>query len=111
MTQIHGSWCAGSILHIFLRSPGPADSDIIVDGVVKQNHILKDKGYPGEQAFRVNIPYICAADPDVARINIPEPGNQHEVLQIVRKIAQEHNTCVAIIVHDLNFAIRYCESF
>lgn len=40
-----------------------------------------------------------------------DPHNQHEVLQMVKKIAQEHNICVAIIIHDLNLAIRYCDRF
>jgi iron complex transport system ATP-binding protein len=40
-----------------------------------------------------------------------DPHNQHEVLHIVKGIAQEHNICVAIIIHDLNLAIRYCDRF
>jgi iron complex transport system ATP-binding protein len=40
-----------------------------------------------------------------------DPHNQHEVLRIVKNIAQEHNTCVAIVIHDLNLAIRYCDRF
>lgn len=29
----------------------------------------------------------------------------------MRKIAEEHDTCVVIIIHDLNLAIRYCDKF
>jgi iron complex transport system ATP-binding protein len=40
-----------------------------------------------------------------------DPRNQHEVLQTVKKIARENNICVAIVIHDLNLAIRYCDRF
>lgn len=40
-----------------------------------------------------------------------DPRNQHEMLKIVLKIAQESNISVAIIIHDLNLAIRYCDRF
>ena len=40
-----------------------------------------------------------------------DPRNQHEVLKAVRQLAKEHNISVAIIIHDLNLAIRYCDRF
>ena len=40
-----------------------------------------------------------------------DPRNQHEVMQTVRKIAQENNICVITVLHDLNLAIRYCDRF
>ncbi len=30
---------------------------------------------------------------------------------LARVLTQEHNTCVAIVIHDLNLAIRYCDRF
>ena len=40
-----------------------------------------------------------------------DPRNQHEVMQTVRAIAQEHDICVITVIHDLNLAIRYCDKF
>ena len=40
-----------------------------------------------------------------------DPRNQHEVMQLVRSIAREHKISVITVLHDLNLAIRYCDSF
>ena len=39
------------------------------------------------------------------------PRSQHEVLNEVRRIARENHISVAIIIHDLNLAVRYCDRF
>lgn len=40
-----------------------------------------------------------------------DPNNQHEMLHIIRDIAQEKNLGVAIVIHDLNLAMRHCDRF
>ncbi len=40
-----------------------------------------------------------------------DPKNQHEMLHKVRQLAAEHNMAVAIVIHDLNLAARYCDKF
>jgi iron complex transport system ATP-binding protein len=40
-----------------------------------------------------------------------DPKNQHEMLQNVKKLAVEHRMGVAIVIHDLNLAMRYCDKF
>ncbi len=69
----------------------------------------------GGEAQKVMLARALAQEPKLLLLDEPtsnlDPRNQHEVLQIVKKIAQEHNTCVAIIIHDLNLAIRYCDRF
>lgn len=40
-----------------------------------------------------------------------DPKNQHEVLQVIGDVARSANICVAIIIHDLNLALRYCDQF
>ncbi|PYG84343.1 iron complex transport system ATP-binding protein [Ruminiclostridium sufflavum DSM 19573] len=40
-----------------------------------------------------------------------DPRNQHEMLNNVRTLAKEHGMGVAIVIHDLNLAVRYCDKF
>lgn len=40
-----------------------------------------------------------------------DPNNQHEMLHVIRDIAQEKNLGVAIVIHDLNLAMRHCDRF
>ncbi|EHQ91075.1 ABC transporter ATP-binding protein [Desulfosporosinus youngiae] len=69
----------------------------------------------GGEVQKVMLARALAQEPKLLLLDEPtsnlDPRNQHEVLQIVKEIAQEHNTCVAIIIHDLNLAIRYCDRF
>ena len=37
--------------------------------------------------------------------------DQHEMMSIVRIITSEQNIGTAIVIHDLNLAIRYCDRF
>ena len=40
-----------------------------------------------------------------------DPNSQHEMLHVIRDIAQEKNIGVAIVIHDLNLAMRHCDRF
>jgi iron complex transport system ATP-binding protein len=40
-----------------------------------------------------------------------DPKNQHGMLALVRKLAQERNISVLIVIHDLSLALRYCDKF
>ena len=69
----------------------------------------------GGELQKVMLARALAQEPKLLMLDEPtsnlDPHNQHEVLQIVKNIAQEHNTCVTIVIHDLNLAIRYCDRF
>lgn len=69
----------------------------------------------GGETQKVMLARALAQKPKVLLLDEPtsnlDPYNQHEVLHLVRKIAKEHDTCVIIIIHDLNLAIRYCDRF
>lgn len=69
----------------------------------------------GGELQKVVLSRALAQEPKLLLLDEPtsslDPRNQHEVLHIVKGIAREHNICVAIIIHDLNLAIRYCDRF
>ena len=69
----------------------------------------------GGELQKVMLARALAQEPKLLLLDEPtsnlDPRNQHEVLRIVKEIARAHNICVALILHDLNLAIRYCDRF
>lgn len=69
----------------------------------------------GGEAQKVMLARALAQKPRFLLLDEPtsnlDPKNQHEVLQLVREIAQTKRLSVLIIIHDLNLAARYCDKF
>lgn len=69
----------------------------------------------GGEAQKVSLARALAQEPKFLLLDEPTSNldmrNQHEVLQMVRNLAKEEGISVAIIIHDLNLALRYCDRF
>lgn len=69
----------------------------------------------GGELQKVMVARALAQQPKLLLLDEPtsnlDPKNQYEVLNLVRTIAKEQNIAVAIVIHDLNLALRYCDKF
>ena len=54
----------------------PPEFDVILDGVGKQIHILKDHADLVHQRFQSVLPDVLSAHSDSTSVHVPEPGNQ-----------------------------------
>ncbi len=69
----------------------------------------------GGEAQKVMLARALAQEPRLLLLDEPtsslDPRNQHEVLQLVRRVAGERRICIVTVLHDLNLALRYCDRF
>lgn len=69
----------------------------------------------GGERQKIMLARALAQEPRLLLLDEPtsnlDPRNQHEVLRMVKEIAQSHGICVLMVLHDLNLALRYCDRF
>lgn len=69
----------------------------------------------GGELQKVMLARAFAQQPKFLLLDEPtsnlDPNNQHEMLHVIRDVAREKNIGAAIIIHDLNLAMRHCDRF
>lgn len=69
----------------------------------------------GGELQKVMIARALAQEPSFLMLDEPtsslDPRNQYGVMSLVKKVAKERGIAVAVVMHDLNLALRYCDRF
>ena len=69
----------------------------------------------GGELQKVMLARALVQQPKVLLLDEPtsnlDPRNQYEMMALVQQIAREQGITVLIVIHDLNLALRYCDSF
>lgn len=69
----------------------------------------------GGEFQKAMIARALVQETDVILLDEPtsnlDPANQQEVMKLVRRLVDEKGKAVAIVLHDINLALRYCDRF
>jgi iron complex transport system ATP-binding protein len=96
------------------------DDREIVSSLIRQLHLENISAkylteLSGGELQKVVLARALAQQPQYLLLDEPtsnlDPRNQHDMLALVNEIAREKKIGVAIVIHDLNLAVRYCDQF
>ena len=69
----------------------------------------------GGELQKVTLARAFAQQPRLMLLDEPtsslDPKNQHEMLALVRKMVDERNISVLVVLHDVSLALHYCDKF
>ena len=69
----------------------------------------------GGELQKVMLARALVQQPKVLLLDEPtsnlDPKNQYEMMKLVRKVANEKNITVLVVIHDLSLAMRFCDKF
>lgn len=89
--------------------------DILDEMGLSEFTLRKISQLSGGEAQKVMIARALAQQPRFLLLDEPtsnlDPYNKHEVLEILKKVAENHNISILIVIHDLNLAMRYCDKY
>lgn len=90
-------------------------SDILVQFELEEYKSRYMNELSGGEMQKVLLARAVAQQPQFLLLDEPtsnlDPYNQHEMLKIMQELACSGNIAVAIVIHDLNLALRYCNRF
>jgi ABC-type cobalamin/Fe3+-siderophores transport system ATPase subunit len=86
---------------------------VITDMGIQHLAFRKMTQISGGERQKVMIARAMVQDPELLLLDEPTSAldlrHQLEVMELVRKITRENQTCVLMAIHDLNLASRFCD--
>ena len=104
----------------YIRWDATARDRQMASGIIHQMgldaYILRNVSeLSGGEAQKVMMARALVQEPRLLLLDEPtsnlDPRNQHDVMALIREEVRKRAICAAIVIHDLNLAVRYCDKF